>query len=341
MASINFQPVAYSQVSKMQKLAILMIVIGDEASATLMNDFDEEVLESLSCEIAQIYAIDHEIRNLVITEFTELIMESLNSTLGGFDFLKKALLKAKGEIKATGILSRITPAKSSVDLIEEIREMDTRKVFNLLKNEQAQTIAFVLSNLRIQQVGEIMSMFTPELKEEIVERLGTMGMTSMEIVGRVVDSLKSHADDAQKTSLYQSGGVNQLAEVLNTFPKDETKELLAKLEERNPQLTEAVRKRMFGFEDLIRLQPGDLQRIIREVEMDDLIKALKSAQASLQSAFFKCMSKRAAEDLKQEILMVTIKKKDSEAAQDKIIKAARALEEQGDISLDQDDEETL
>ena len=125
------------------------------------------------------------------------------------------------------------------------------------------------------------------------------------------------------------------AELLNSLDREESKNILMKMEERNPELSNAIRKKMFGFADLVRLEQKDLQRIMREVDTSDLVLALKTATPLLNDAICGAISKRAAETLKEELEMLgTVRLKDVEAAQDRIIQIVRRLEEQEEISLE-------
>jgi flagellar motor switch protein FliG len=163
-----------------------------------------------------------------------------------------------------------------------------------------------------------------------------METTSTELVSKVVYNLKKHMVGAKRQTTHVAGGIKMVANLINTMDKEVSKALLVKLEERNPALGQAIRKRLFSFDDLLRLQQSDLQRVLREVEMADLTVALKSASTALQQALMSGLSKRAAETVKDEIAMLgPVKLKDVEAAQDKIIQVVRRLEDEGQISTDQ------
>ena len=140
-----------------------------------------------------------------------------------------------------------------------------------------------------------------------------------------------------RLSFHHSGGVRAVAGLLNSLEKDLSKTLLGRLEERNAALSAAIRKKLFSFEDLNRLQSGDLQRILREIDSGNLAIAMKSASEPLRNKVYAGLSKRAAESLKEEIEMLgPVRLKDVEAAQDLIIQAVRRLEEEGQITIDAD-----
>jgi flagellar motor switch protein FliG len=195
----------------------------------------------------------------------------------------------------------------------------------------------MLSYLDSAKAGQVFSLLSPELREEVIERLGTIESTSTELVAKIARSLGKHFDSKVRPAFHQSGGVRAVASLLNELEKDMSKTLLARLEERNATLGAAIRKKMFSFEDLNRFQPADLQRVLREVDSANLAIAMKSASEPLREKIYASLSKRAAESLKEEIeLLGPVRLKDVEIAQDTIIQAVRRLEEEGQISLDTD-----
>jgi len=147
--------------------------------------------------------------------------------------------------------------------------------------------------------------------------------------------LSKNLDTGGKLTMNKSGGVRMVADLLNTLEKDDRKEILANIEERNPTLGASIRKKMFSFDDLIRLELPDLQRIMREVDSGDLTLSLKSASESLKEFILQAVSKRAAETLVEELeMMGPVKVTEVESAQERVIQVVRRLEEQEEISLD-------
>src|SRR5690606_26979355 len=276
------------------------------------------------------------VRQAALTEFTPLIGESIGSTLGGLDFAKKTLEIARGDYKASLMLNRVgvSATTSTVDVIADIAEMEGRQIYNLIKEEQPQAIAFVLSHLAAAKAAAVFTLLTPELREEVIERLGTIESTSMDLVSKIVRNLSRHLDHKTTQSYHNSGGVRAVADLLNNLEKELSKSLLARVEERNAQLGFAVRRKLFSFEDIRRLQAADLQRVLREVDSSHLAIAMKSATEAVREASYASISKRAADALREDIGMLgPVRLKDVEAAQDAIIQVVRRLEEEGAISL--------
>ena len=325
----------YSKLSRQQKLAIFLICVGSDSAVEVLKHFDDNEVEVICREMSAFPMVSESVMKLAIEEFSSVIATSASSVLGGMGYAQKALEIAKGDYKASSILGRVGPVGTSVEVIKEISEMEGRQIFNLIKHEQPQTIAFLLSYLDPAKSGEVFALLTPDLREEVIERLGTIESTSLDLVSKIVRSLGKHFDSKARPSFHHSGGIRAVAGLLNTLEKEMSKTLLARLEERNSVLGAAIRKKLFSFEDLNRLTAADLQRVLREVDTSNLAISMKSASEALREKIYAGLSKRAAEGLKEEIdLLGPVRLKDVEAAQDVIIQAVRKLEEEGQISLD-------
>ncbi len=328
----------YSKLTRQQKLAIFLIVIGAAAAAEVLNQFNDSEIEMLCREMSQFSIVPDALARQVLEEFSPIVGESVSSTLGGMDYARNALERSRGDHKATAILSRVGAAPAggdTIEIIREIAEMEGRQIFNLIKNEQPQTISFLLSYLGKEKAVEVFTLFTAEERDEIVERLGTIESTSIELVGKIVRKLGKHIDHKKRPVFHQSGGVRAVADLLNGVEKEVSKGLLVRLEERNAELGAAIRKKMFSFEDLGRLQASDLQRVLREVDSTNLGIAMKAASEAIKEKIFASISKRAGESLRDEIGMLgPMRIKDVEAAQDAVIQVVRRLEDEGVVSLD-------
>ena len=329
----------FPKLTKQQKLAVFLIVIGPSAAAEVLKNFDDAEVENICREMSGYGVIPEAAQRQAINEFSGIIGQSANAALGGLGYARRTLELAKGEFKASSMLSRVGPVGTSIEVIKDISEMEGRQIYNLIKNEQPQTIAFILSYLDGAKASETFALLPPDHRDDVVERLGTIESTSLELVSKIVRSLGKHLDTKTRPNFHRSGGVRVVAELLNGLDKDMSKNLLAKLEERNAHLGAAVRKKMFSFDDLIRFVSADLQRVLREVDSNNLAVSMKSASSALRDKIFASISKRAAESLRDEISMLgPVRLKDVELAQDAIIQVVRRLEEEGQISLDGDNE---
>lgn len=339
MAEINFESVEYEKLDKFTKLAAFCIVIGKETSSKLIGKMDDNIAEEVCRKISEIEALDDEIRSLLMEEFSGIIGNSMQLTLGGTQYAHKMLELSRGESKANNMINKIAPVSSSNEIMDELGNMESRQIFNLLKNEHPQTIAYLLSHLTLSKASKVLKLMPSNIREEAVELVGSMEASSVEMLNKVVLALKKHINETDSSTVHASGGVAIVAGLLNNMDNDTSKNLLDKIEEKNATLGAAIRKKMFGFEDLVKLSLNDLQRVAREVDMQDLIIAMKSASTGLQEVLFKSVSKRAAETLKEELEMLgPMKLRDVEAAQDRIIKIVRTLEEKEEITRGGDSE---
>ena len=326
----------YNRMTRQQKLAVFLIIIGPEAAADVLRQFEDAEIELICREMSTFTVVPREIQKLSLDEFTGLISASVGSALGGLAYAQRTLQIAKGDQKASTIVDRIGPAGgTTTEAIKDISEMDGRQIFGLLRSEQPQTISFLLSYLDAAKAAEVFNLLGPELREDVIERLGTIDGTSWELASRLARSLGRRSDPKTQSTLHRGGGVAAVADLLKLLDKETSKNLLTKLEEKNATLSAAVRKKLFSFEDIIRLQPSDLQRVLREVDSANLATAIKAASETLRLRIYGSISKRAAESLKDEVQnMGAVKRKDVDAAQDAIIQVVRRLEEEGQISLE-------
>jgi flagellar motor switch protein FliG len=325
----------YNALTKAQKIAAFLIVIGPDAAAEVIRHFENPELELICRELASIDVLDEATQQAVLQEFAGVVSNGATSLLGGLQFAQTALEKARGGYDAVTILERVAPESRGSESGHEIRQLGLREIISLIKTEQPQTIAFILGNLEPAKAAEVIKLLAPEQREEVLERLGAMEETSRDLVQRIARNLNRNSNrNLVPQSLQRTGGAKTAANILNLLDKESRKTLLVRLEERNAELGAAIRKETFSFEDLGRLDPTDLQRVVREIDAADLAKALKSAKPALVDVILKSVSKRAAESIREEIDMLgQIKPKEISAAQDRIIQVVRRLEEAEEITV--------
>jgi flagellar motor switch protein FliG len=228
----------------------------------------------------------------------------------------------------------VAPVGLSVASLQEILDLEPRQVYNLLRHEQPQTVALVLSHASAEKAAEALTFFPAEQRDKVLERIATLSPTPVEVVEKVVEVLVAKRGVNRTRAMSQTGGVKIAADLVNAMNKDQGNMLLSVLEERNPDLGKAIRQKMFTFEDLSGLETAMLQRILREVDMRELALALKSASDKLKNKLLACVTKRAAETVQEEMnFMGAVRLRDIEAAQLRIIDAVRRLEAEGALDL--------
>jgi flagellar motor switch protein FliG len=327
-------PAEVGKMTKVQKLAALLVMLGPDSASQILKHLDEHELETVCTEMAKLTFISQDLQQEILREFSDVTVQASSAILGGVDFTKGTLEKSVGLFRASNIISRVAPTRTPFAAMQQIVEMEARQIYNLIKSEQPQTIALVVSYLTPEKSSQLMLLLRSEVRDQVIERVATMSPTPIEIVERVVEVLNQKLGGRHTRALNQTGGVKTAADLLNSMDKNLSKSLLIGLEERNPELGAAIRQKMFTFEDLVLLDPPSLQKILREVETRDLAVALKTASDKLKTALLSCISKRAAETVNEEIsFMGPLKLRDIEGAQARIIEVVRRLESEGEIDL--------
>ena len=335
----NPQPIAVSSAepsrrSPREKLAILLIMLGAEGAARILKHLDAAELEAVLVEMAKSTVIGFEVQREILNEFGAVLSEAAASVQGGAEFAHAALEKSLGAAEAAELLNRVAPSRSRSAVLDKLGELEPGQLFNALKKERPQSIALAVSCLPPERASQVLTLFTPEAREELVERLATLEPTPREAVERAAEVLLRRAGARQRNAMSQTGGLKAAASVLNACARPMSHSLLSALEQRKPELGQAIRQKMFTFEDFGRLEPAVLQRILREVDLRDLAVALKRASDPVRSALLCCISKRAAETVKEEMSFLgALKLREIEAAQLRIIGVLRRLETEGEVDL--------
>lgn len=324
----------YENIPKLRRIAMFLIMIGPDSASIVLRSFDDLEVEAISREMVEIDLIDEDIQKSVIKEFSGLLLESAGSVKGGYDVALQTLEKTKGAYVARNIVGKMAPTKDSKEVIDEIGEMEARQIANLIKGEQPQTISFLLGSMEEHKAAEMIQLLSPEIRSEVVLRMGNLEPTPGTILNKVVKNLSRHLDSRGHQAMTHFGGANRVAKILNLVDKSISKTLLTELEENDSALGAQVRQKMFSFNDLIRIDISDMQRIMREIDTSTLVLAMKPAPEPLKEKIFSALSKRAAEGLRDELDMLgAVRLKEVEAAQESIIAVVRQLEEDGEVNL--------
>jgi flagellar motor switch protein FliG len=330
------------KMTKIQKLAVLLMMLDTDSAVQIVKSLDEHELQSISAEMAKMGLVTGELQTEILKEFSDVALQASTAVLGGVDRTRVVLEKAVGIFKASDLLGRAMPNQGPVNAMNRVSEMDTRQIFNLIKNEQAQTIALIASHLTSEKAAEVLCLLRPELREQAIERIATLAPTPADVVEKVVAVLTQKVGGKQLSPMHQTGGLKSAASVLNAMDKSLSKTILTSLDEHNPELSASIRQKMFTFEDLSVLDPSALQKVLREVDMRDLAVALKTASERLKGSLLACISKRAAETVNEEMSFLgPLRLKEIEAAQLKIIDVVRRLENEGEIDLSEARENNL
>ena len=322
-----------SNYTGIQKAAILLISLGPEKSSQIFKHLKEEEIEELTLEIANTRSVTPQIKENIINEFYEVCLAQQYIAEGGIGYAKELLEKALGADKAIEVLNRLT-ASIQVKPFEFVRKTDASQLLSFIQDEHPQTIALILSYLGPAQSAMIVSALSPEQQVEVAKRIATMDRTSPDVIKEVEKILESKLANLVNQDYTIIGGVDHVVEILNTVDRGTEKHIMETLEIEDPELADEIRKKMFVFEDILLLDDRAIQRVLRDVDNNDLAIALKGSNEEVQNAIFNNMSKRLAVMIKEDMeFMGPVRMKDVEEAQQKIVNTIRKLEDSGEIVI--------
>lgn len=321
------------KLSGKQKAAIFMVIIGPEVSSNVFKFLREEEIEQLTFEIARLEKVEPQEKDVVLEEFQDLFMAQEFISHGGIDFAKDVLEKALGSQRASDVINRLTTSFQSRPF-EFIRRADPQHLLNFIQSEHPQTISLILSHLESNKAANILSALPHEIQSDIAKRIAIMDRTSPDVLREVERVLERKLAALGSEDYSAAGGIDTIVEILNMVDRGTEKKIIENLEDEDPELAEEIKKRMFVFEDIVLLDDRSIQKVLREVDSQDLAKALKAVDTEVQDKIFRNMSKRASSLLKEDMeFMGPIRLKDVEESQQKIVNIIRKLEEQGDIVI--------
>ncbi len=324
---------AEEKISGLQKAAILLIVLGPERSSNIFKHLKEEEIEELTLEIANTRSITPQLKESVLAEFYEICLAQQYISEGGIGYARELLEKALGSDKALDVIGKLT-ASLQVKPFEFVRKTDASQLLTFIQDEHPQTIALILSYLSASQASLIISALSPDRQSDVVRRIATMDRTSPDVIKEVEKVLESKLASLINQDYTIIGGVDAVVEILNSVDRGTEKHVMETLEIEEPELADEIRKKMFVFEDILLLDDRSIQRVLRDVDNNDLEVALKSTNEQVQNAIFNNLSKRLAVMIKEDMdFMGPVRMKDVEEAQQKIVNIIRKLEDAGEIVI--------
>ena len=316
-----------------QKAAILLIALGPEKSASIFKHLKEDEIEELTLEIANTRSVSPQTKESVLNEFYQVCLAQQYIAEGGIGYAKELLDKALGSDKAQEVITKLT-ASLQVRPFEFVRKTDPSQVLNFIQDEHPQTIAMILSYLSPAQSAMILGALTPEKQADVAKRIAKMDRTSPDVIKEVERVLERKLSSLINQDYTIVGGVDAIVGILNTVDRGTEKHIMESLEIEEPELADEIRKKMFVFEDILLLDDRAIQRVLRDVDNNDLAVALKGANEEVQNVIFKNLSKRLAAMIREDMeFMGPVRMKDVEEAQQKIVSVIRKLEDAGEIVI--------
>lgn len=316
-----------------QKAATLMLALGEDGAAEVMKYLGPREVQKIGAAMAAIGPIPHEAIAKVLDDFKAAADLSSSVGLDSDEYIRNVLTKALGDDKAASLLNRILGGKDASG-IESLKWMDSPSVAELIKNEHPQIIATILVHLESDQACEILNQFTERLRNDIVLRIATLDgiqPTALRELNDVLTKLLTGNESLKKKSI---GGVRAAAEILNFMSGENEASVMDNLRKYDGDMAEKIMDEMFVFDNILEIDDKGIQLLLREVQSDSLIIALKGANQDMREKIFKNMSQRAAEMMREDLESKgPVRLSEVEAQQKQILLIVRRLADEGQIML--------
>ena len=324
---------SYTEITGVQKAAVLLIALGPERSSQIFKHLKDDEIEQLTLEIANTKSVPSELKDEVIEEFYEICLAQQYISEGGIAYAKELLDKALGDDRARDVIGRLT-ASLQVRPFEFVRKADASQLLNFIQDEHPQTIALILAYLPSSQAAAVVSALAPEKQADVAKRIAMMDRTSPDVIKEVERVLEKKLASLVNQDYTIVGGVDSIVNILNTVDRSTEKHIMENLEIEEPELADEIRRKMFVFEDILILDNRSIQTVLREVDNNELAIALKNANEDVQQVIFDNLSSRLATMIKEDMeFMGPVRLKDVEEAQQKIVNIIRKLEDSGEIVI--------
>jgi flagellar motor switch protein FliG len=317
-----------------QKAAVLMVSLGDDVAAGVFKFLEEDEIQAISKEIALTKHVQPDIMDDVLEEYHTMTLAKSYIAQGGIEYAKKLLIKSVGPETARKIIDRLTKALESSAGFSSIERANPQQLSKFIQNEHPQTIALILAHLNASQAGDLIASLPENLRADVAMRMANLQEISPEVVRRISLILEQKLEALGSFTTEAYGGVRAVAELFNRMDRSTGRVVLEKIENENPQLAASIRDLMFVFDDILLIDDMGIAEILKRVDKKSLTTALKGTSEELRTQFFRNMSSRAVELMREEMeFMGPVKLKDVEKAQHEIVEIVRQLEEEGVISI--------
>ncbi len=324
-----------------KKAAVLLVSLGPDRAAEVFKHLRDDEIETLSLEMAKLQRVDAFTQATVLEELAATV-EAYDSLLaGGVDYAREVLERALGPERALEIIGRLS---SVIEMrpFEFLRRTPAEQLVTFLRNESPQTVALVIANLHTTLASQVLANLPSGEQAEIAVRIARMGETSPEVVKQVEGVMKKKLDSVVQQEYSTAGGIKSLAEILNHTDRSTERNVLDSLTEADEELAAEVRRLLFVFEDIVKLDDRSIQLVLREADQKDLALALRGVNDDVKERILSNMSERGAQMLVEEMAyQPPQRKRVVEEAQGRIVAIVRKLEEAGALVLSRGEEDAV
>lgn len=330
----KIENVKFEDLRGFEKAAILLNYLGPSAAKNLFKQIDDADIRKLLGVMQKYRIVPVDVTKKVLEEYYEMISESDEYIFSEKTTTKETVIDAVGEERARGILGHLSASSPQARNLESLELVDAKSLSNFLLNEHPQTISVILAHLEPEKKGEVLKRLPESLQAEVVLRLANLDHVAPELIVEVDRVLKQELSNMGTVEQSSLGGVQPVAEMLNVMDKNTETAIMSRIEEKDPILAEEIRKLMFVFEDIVKIDDRGIQTLLKEVPNDKLLLALKTSNEEIRTKIFKNISQRAAKLLQDDLAnMGPSRLSDVESAQVEIVNAARRLEAEGKILI--------
>ena len=315
------------------KAAILLVALDGDSSAAILRQLDQDVVEDITREIAQLDIVDVATRGRVVEEFYNMALATQYAKQGGIAYARSLLEKALTPERAKYVLKMVEQEVYKKPFAF-LAKTDADNLMTFIQDEHPQTIALILSHVQSDKASEILAGLPLEKQLEVVTRIATMENTNPEVIREVERGLEMRLSGIVFQTAQRAGGVEVVASILNLADRTTEKGILEAMEAEDPDLVEQIRRLMFVFEDILLVNDKGIQLVLKEIENEELSLSLKTASEELRQKIFRNMSERAAQLIKEDMeYMGPVRVSDVESAQQKIVDVVRRLEDSGELII--------
>jgi flagellar motor switch protein FliG len=318
-----------------RKAAILLVLLGDDVASEVFRYLGITEVQRLTSEISQLSSISSDMAARVLQEYHRLSLTQDYLAQGGQEYATQLLVKAFGKEGANTLLAQVMQAQEANSLsFDALRKADPEQLAKFVEGEHPQTVALLLAHLGSRTSTSLLVLLPEKLRAEAVRRLAVMQQFSTEMVKRISAVLHKKLASVGEQSRRAYGGVNAVVEMLNNVDRKYSDQILGSIEQQDPKLSLAIRDLMFAFEDLSTVPEAAIREVLGQADKKTLATALKGASEDLKNHFYKSMSLRAVEMLKEDIdALGPVRSSQVRQAQQEIVNLARKLEADGKITL--------
>jgi len=332
------QQAAFDEMSMAEKIAILLMQLGEESTAAIFSNMSVDAITEVSKYIAGNKTVEKAVATAVLEEFHAIFQSGQFLTTGGMEYARELLYRTLGAEEAKKVLEKLSKSMQNTQNFAYLSKIKPQQLSDFIVNEHPQTIALILAHMDATEAADTLQFFPDDLRSEVAMRMAKLGDISPSVIKRVSAVLESKLESLASYKV-EVGGPRAVADIFNRLGTKSAKATLSQVEQIDEELATQIKEMMFTFEDIVTLDKNAITEILKAVDKKELMLALKSAPEELKEKFFSAMSERAKEAFEEEMQFLgAVKMKDVETSQRKIVEVVNGLAEAGTIQMGSTDE---